>query len=73
MARSPGAEAVSIALWWGGLTVLLWGGGHLRDAPASLVACAASAALLISLGEVAHWLRCRIREHWAAARRNRTR
>ncbi|MFJ6484571.1 MULTISPECIES: hypothetical protein [unclassified Streptomyces] len=73
MARSRRVEAVSIALWWGGLTALLWGGGHLRDAPASLVACAASAALLISLGQVAHRLRCRIREHWAAARRNRTR
>ncbi|MFG2977765.1 hypothetical protein ACGFYY_32835 [Streptomyces sp. NPDC048331] len=32
---------------------------------------APGAALLISLGEVAHWLRCRIQEHWAA-RRNRT-
>ncbi|WP_371591713.1 hypothetical protein [Streptomyces virginiae] len=71
MARSLRTETVSIALWWGALTVLLWGGGHLRDAPASLMACAASAALLISLGEAAHWLRCRIRDHWAA-RRNRT-
>ncbi|WP_406073200.1 hypothetical protein [Streptomyces virginiae] len=71
MARSRRTETVSIALWWGALTVLLWGGGHLRDMPASLVACAASAALLISLGEVARWLRCHI-QHWAAARRNRT-
>ncbi|MFI5868301.1 hypothetical protein [Streptomyces sp. NPDC051546] len=59
-------EAISIALWWAGLTILLWGGGQIRDAPASLVACAASAALLISLGEAAHWLRRRIRERRAA-------
>ncbi|WP_030303092.1 hypothetical protein [Streptomyces katrae] len=71
MTGSRRVEAVSTALWWGALTVLLWGGGQLREAPASLVACSASAALLISLGEVAHWLRCRTREHWAAARRNR--
>ncbi|MCM9083056.1 hypothetical protein L1606_34090 [Streptomyces spororaveus] len=54
------AEAVSIVLWWGSLTLLFWAGGHVRDSPAALVRCAASAALLISLGETAHWLRHRI-------------
>ncbi|MFJ5811972.1 hypothetical protein [Streptomyces sp. NPDC093093] len=70
MARSRRVEAVSIALWWGAFTALLWGAGQIRDTPASLVTCAASAALLISLGEVAHWVRCRIRDR--AARNNRT-
>ncbi|MFI5763168.1 hypothetical protein ACIA8F_19800 [Streptomyces sp. NPDC051563] len=60
------AEAISIGLWWAAPTIVLWGGGQIRHAPAALTACAASAALLISLGEAAHWLRRRIRERRAA-------
>nr|WSW42439.1 hypothetical protein OG296_04465 [Streptomyces sp. NBC_01001]WSW63119.1 hypothetical protein OG513_33620 [Streptomyces sp. NBC_00998] len=71
MNHSRRAEAVSIALWWAALTLLFWAGGHVRDVPASLAGCAASAAFLIGLGETAHWLRRRIQDH-RATRRSRT-
>ncbi|MFK0235371.1 hypothetical protein [Streptomyces vinaceus] len=71
MNHSLRAEAFSIALWWAALTLLFWAGGHVRDAPASLAGCAASAAFLIGLGETAHWLRRRFQDH-RAARKSRT-
>ncbi|MFJ6935491.1 hypothetical protein [Streptomyces sp. NPDC101132] len=50
-------QAGSVVLWWAGFTLVLWWGGQLRHSPASLAACAASAALLVALGETAHSIR----------------
>ncbi|MCX5193110.1 hypothetical protein OOK31_04255 [Streptomyces sp. NBC_00249] len=54
-------KAISIAVWWPALTLLLWCGGQVRHQPASAVTCAASAALLVALGEIGAWLRRRWR------------
>ncbi|MEU9602910.1 hypothetical protein [Streptomyces sp. NPDC048057] len=56
-APSPARRTVlSLLVWWAGFTAALWLLGLLLDGPSSLVACAASAALLLALGEVAHLL-----------------
>ncbi|WP_329383260.1 hypothetical protein OG625_21060 [Streptomyces sp. NBC_01351] len=54
-------EPTSIALWWGALTVILWGISALAGREASPVACAASAALLAAIGEIGDRLRRRRR------------
>ncbi|MFG3000728.1 hypothetical protein [Streptomyces sp. NPDC048340] len=72
MTRNNRAEIASVAVWWAALTVLLWGAGRLLDQPASLAACAASAALLVACGETGDWLRRR-RRAWLAVRNNRDR
>ncbi|MFI6149941.1 hypothetical protein [Streptomyces sp. NPDC051109] len=41
------------------LGLILWCGGQVRHQPASLLTCAASAALLVALGEIGAWLRRR--------------
>ncbi|MGW5676689.1 hypothetical protein ACWEV4_16675 [Streptomyces sp. NPDC003860] len=52
--------ALSLLVWWAGCTAALWLLGALLDGPpSSLAACAASAALLLAVGEAGHLLRRR--------------
>lgn len=50
----------SVAAWWIVLSLALWLLGKALDEPASLAACAASAALLVVVGEVGDGLRRRL-------------
>ncbi|MFK0222316.1 hypothetical protein ACIQWN_29505 [Streptomyces vinaceus] len=58
---SRAKEAASIALWWGALTVVLWGVSALAGPEASPVGCAAGAVLLTAIGETGDRLRRRRR------------
>ncbi|NUO47087.1 MAG: hypothetical protein HOV82_34250 [Streptomyces sp.] len=58
----------SVVLWWAGLTLLLWLGGRAAGQPTVLARCAASAVLLVAVGEAGDWLRRR----WRAYRRSRS-
>ncbi|MEU5973740.1 hypothetical protein [Streptomyces sp. NPDC047315] len=56
-APSPARRMVlSLLVWWAGFTAVLWLLGLFLDGPSSLVACAASAALLLTLGELGYRL-----------------
>jgi hypothetical protein len=57
----------SVTAWWMLLSLALWLLGKALDQPASLAACAASAALLVAVGEVGDGLRRRL-----ATRRHRS-
>lgn len=63
------SQAISLTAWWAMVTLLLQVISLIADQPASLAACAASAALLTGLGEIGNWLRRR----WSAARSARGR
>jgi hypothetical protein len=56
----------SVTAWWVLLALALWLLGKALEQPTSLAACAASAALLVAVGEVGEGLRRRLR-----ARRHR--
>ncbi|WP_351230034.1 hypothetical protein [Streptomyces sp. NPDC002133] len=47
----------SIGLWWALLTLALWLLSRAVDQPTGLIPCAASAALLVTVGETGNWLR----------------
>ncbi|GAA1549451.1 hypothetical protein GCM10009730_67980 [Streptomyces albidochromogenes] len=49
----------SLAVWWLLIAMTLWVVGKIADQPASLPACAVSAALLVAVGEAGDWLRRR--------------
>ncbi|MGW1545143.1 hypothetical protein ACWCPM_33880 [Streptomyces sp. NPDC002309] len=49
----------SVTVWWALPAFALWLAGKALDRPASLAACAASAALLVSVGEDGEGLRRR--------------
>ncbi|AWN30669.1 hypothetical protein DKG71_35375 [Streptomyces sp. NEAU-S7GS2] len=55
-----GREVASVSLWWAALTLTLWLLSRAADEPAGLIPCAASAALLVTVGEIGDWLR----RHW---------
>ncbi|MEU2262093.1 hypothetical protein ABZ557_17880 [Streptomyces sp. NPDC019645] len=57
----------SVGLWWAALTLVLWLLSWASGRPESLVRCAASAVLLVAIGEAGNWLRRR----WNAHRRRR--
>jgi hypothetical protein len=61
--------AWSVAVWWVLLALALWILGRTLDQPASFAACAASAALLVTVGEVGDWLRRRLSTRRSAGRR----
>ncbi|MFD4733095.1 hypothetical protein ACFWOY_21025 [Streptomyces sp. NPDC058423] len=58
----------SVGLWWASLTLVLWLLSWAAGRPASLARCAASALLLVAVGEAGDWLRRR----WGAYRRRRS-
>lgn len=60
--------ARSIILWWAAVTVALWLLGHALDQPAGLARSAASAALLVAMGEAGDWLRRRWRARFGTNR-----
>lgn len=64
--------ALSVTAWWMLLALGLWLLGKALDQPASLAACAASAALLVAIGEAGDWLRRRITRRSARRRRTTT-
>ncbi|MFD5569453.1 hypothetical protein [Streptomyces cadmiisoli] len=47
----------SVTAWWMLLTVTLWLLGKATEQPATLAGCAASAALLVAIGEIGEGLR----------------
>ncbi|WP_426570093.1 hypothetical protein [Streptomyces canus] len=51
----------SVTAWWVLLALALWLLGKALGQPTSLAACAASAALLVAVGEVGEGLRRRLR------------
>ncbi|WP_431967910.1 hypothetical protein [Actinacidiphila sp. bgisy160] len=55
--------AVSVLLWWAGLTLVLWLLSRVSGQPAGLAGCAASAVLLVAVGEAGDWVRRRWRTH----------
>lgn len=59
----------SVIVWWMLLTLTLWLVGKALDEPASLTACAASAALLVTVGEIGDGLRRRLSTPRSARRR----
>lgn len=60
-------EIRSVSLWWAALTLILWLLSHATGQSTSLPRCAASAALLVAVGESGDWLRRRWHERRAAA------
>ncbi|MFE0704803.1 hypothetical protein [Streptomyces sp. NPDC058872] len=52
-------EAVSLTAWWAVLTLALWLLGHATGHPAGLTASAASAAVMVAIGETGDWARRR--------------
>lgn len=60
--------ALSVLSWWAIVTLTLWLLSKSLGQPAQLAPCAASAALLVTIGETGDWLRRRAR-----ARRHRKR
>ncbi|MER6999185.1 hypothetical protein [Streptomyces sp. NPDC000410] len=65
--------ALPVTAWWMLLALALWLLGKALDQPASLAACAASAALLVAVGEAGDWLRRRITRRSARWRRGPSR
>ncbi|WP_149830421.1 hypothetical protein [Streptomyces tailanensis] len=65
----PRRFALSVAAWWMLLALVLWLLGRALDQPASFAACAASAALLVAVGEIGDGLRRRRRNSRPARRR----
>ncbi|MFF7535297.1 hypothetical protein ACFZB2_40525 [Streptomyces bobili] len=58
----------SLTAWWLLLTMGLWLLGRATDQSASPVACAASAAFLLAVGEAGDWLRRRWHRYRTARR-----
>ncbi|MEU9279705.1 hypothetical protein [Streptomyces sp. NPDC048341] len=58
------AETRSVTAWWITATLALWLLGMALGQQVSLAGCAASAALLVAIGETGDWLRRR----WASRR-----
>ncbi|MFD7900338.1 hypothetical protein [Streptomyces sp. NPDC059743] len=56
--------ARSLLMWWVVVTLILWLLGKALGQSAGLAACAASAVLLVAIGETGDWLRRR----WTAYR-----
>ncbi|MFJ8533590.1 hypothetical protein [Streptomyces sp. NPDC093591] len=61
----------SVTAWWMLLALALWLLGKVLEQPASLVACAASAALLVAIGEVGDGLRRRRSTRYSTRGRRR--
>lgn len=59
-------EIRSVSLWWAALTLILWLLSHTTGQPTTLPRCAASAALLVAVGESGDWLRRRWNKRRAA-------
>lgn len=57
------SAALSVIAWWAIITLTLWLLSKALDQPAQLAQCAASAALLVTIGEAGDWLRRRWRAH----------
>ena len=53
--------ALSVLAWWAIVTLTLWLLSKALGQPAQLAPCAASAALLVTIGETGDWLRRRWR------------
>jgi hypothetical protein len=53
--------ALSVLAWWAVLSLTLWLMGKSLGQPTRLAPCAASAALLVTIGETGDWLRRRAR------------
>ncbi|MEU8617373.1 hypothetical protein [Streptomyces sp. NPDC048623] len=53
------AELRSIAAWWALVTGVLWLLGLLLEQRTSLAGCAATALVIIALGEAGNWARRR--------------
>lgn len=58
----------SVIAWWAALTGILWLAGTALGHPSPLTGCAASAALLVAVGEAGDWLR----QRWTARRSGRS-
>ena len=52
-------HAWSFTAWWLLLALALWSLGQVVGQAASLMACAASSAFLLGIGEISYWLRHR--------------
>lgn len=65
MTREPRRRrtAWSLLVWWLPLALLLWLIGKAVDQPASLLRCAASAALFAAVGELGDRLRRHLRRN----------
>ncbi len=59
-------EIPSIVPWWAGLTLVLWLLSRAGQ-PTGVAGCAASAALLVAVGEAGDW----VRRRWRTNRRGR--
>ncbi|MET8405388.1 hypothetical protein, partial [Streptomyces sp900116325] len=55
--------ALSVLAWWATLTGILWLASTAPGHRTPLAACAASAALLVTVGEAGNWLRRRRTTH----------
>ncbi|MFJ3976492.1 hypothetical protein [Streptomyces sp. NPDC090021] len=58
-------EAASLVAWWAMITLTLWVLGRMLGVPTALGPCAASAALMVVIGEAGDWTR----RHWKSRRR----
>ncbi|MFF2730279.1 hypothetical protein ACFVS9_20585 [Streptomyces sp. NPDC058008] len=56
----------SWAVWWAAITAAFWCLGEVVGQPASLAGCAASAVLVIAVGEVGDRARRRFRQRRSA-------
>lgn len=56
-------EIGSVSLWWTTLTLILWLLSRTTGQPTGFLRCAASAALLVTVGEIGDWLRRRWYAH----------
>ncbi|WP_405985720.1 hypothetical protein [Streptomyces sp. NBC_00872] len=65
------SEIRSLVAWWVVVTMLLWLLGKLFGQSVNLIGCAATAVLVIAIGETGDWLRRR-RSSGRAARERRT-
>ncbi|MEH0419960.1 hypothetical protein [Streptomyces sp. B21-083] len=63
------AEIRSVTAWWITVTLLLWLLGMALGQPVRLAGCAASAAVLVAIGETGDWLRRRWASHRGGGRR----
>ncbi|WP_327233028.1 hypothetical protein OG349_02725 [Streptomyces sp. NBC_01317] len=63
------SEIRSLIAWWVVVTVVLWVLGIVFDQPVRLAGCAATAALVIAIGEVGD----RLRRRWSSGRGARAR
>lgn len=68
-ARSWGRTIGSVSLWWTALTLILWLLSRTVGQPTDLLRCSASAALLVTVGEIGDWLRRRWHAYRTARRR----